>query len=466
MRLVLRDVEVGGHRTDVVVDGGVIISVGPASTGGADEVLAGEGGALIPGLWDHHVHLLATAAAESSVRAGPPDVSSVDELRRALTVASGRRPGGGWIRAVGYHESVAGDLDRHGLDAIVGDRPVRVQHRSGALWILNSTGAEYADLDHADLGGIERDHAGRATGRVFGADDWLRDRITADDAVPDVGAVGARLTRLGVAGVTDATPDADTTSWELLAAAASDGRLPQHVVVTGGPELTATAAPPPLLAGPVKLYLADHALPTLDDLAARIDAAHRTDRAVAFHSVTRLSLALAVAALDTAGSRAGDRVEHGAVVPPDLAARLVDHGLTVVTQPGFVAARGDQYLADVDADDLPHLYPCASLLAAGIPVGGSTDAPFTELDPWAAITAATERRAPSGAIVGPGETVTARRALDLFLTPPDDPGGSPRRVAAGAPADLCLLDRPLDDALARPSADAVRATVIEGVLRG
>lgn len=466
MSLVLRDVEVDGHRTDAVVDGGVVSSVGAATTRGGDEVVDGGGGALIPGLWDHHVHLLATAAADRSVRVGPREVTSADELRRALRAARDRRPGGGWIRAVGYHETVAGDLDRHDLDAIVDDRPVRVQHRGGALWILNSAGAERVGLDDADHAGVERDAAGEATGRLLGGDAWLRDRIPEQaDAAPDLGALGTRLTELGLVGVTDATPYADTTSWALLAAAADDGRLPQHVVVTGGPELADTAPPPPLHAGPVKLYLADHALPGVDDLAAAIDAAHRAGRPVAFHSVTRPSLALAVAALEAAGSRTGDRVEHGAVVPPELAAGLLDHGLTVVTQPGLVAERGDQYLAEVDADDIDHLYPCASLLAAGIPVGGSTDAPFTDLDPWTAVAAAVERRTPTGTTVGPAETVTARRALDLFLTPPDRPGGPPRRVTAGAPADLCLLDRPLDDALAAPSADRVRTTVIGGVLR-
>ena len=115
------------------------------------------------------------------------------------------------------------------------------------------------------------------------------------------------------------------------------------------------------------------------------------------------------------------------------------HRLTVVTQPGFVAERGDDYLRDVDADDLPHLYPCRSLLDDGIPVAGSTDAPYTGADPWRAVAAATTRRTAEGHVVGPGEAVPARRALGLFLGDPHDPGGPARRVAPGEPADLCLL---------------------------
>jgi predicted amidohydrolase YtcJ len=49
-----------------------------------------------------------------------------------------------------------------------------------------------------------------------------------------------------------------------------------------------------------------------------------------------------------------------------------------------------------------------------------------------------------------------------MLSPLHDPGGPPRRVAEGHPADLVLLDRPLGDALRSPDAGQVRATFIEG----
>jgi predicted amidohydrolase YtcJ len=138
--------------------------------------------------------------------------------------------------------------------------------------------------------------------------------------------------------------------------------------------------------------------------------------------------------------------------------------LTVVTQPAFVAARGDRYLAEVDPDDQPHLYPCASLLAAGVEVGGSTDAPFGPDDPWVAINAAMDRRTRMGAVLGADERVPARRALELFLSAPSRPGGPPRRVEPGAYADLCLLDAPLDAVLSAPTARRVRMAVCRGVV--
>ena len=83
-------------------------------------------------------------------------------------------------------------------------------------------------------------------------------------------------------------------------------------------------------------------------------------------------------------------------------------GVTVVTQPNFVAERGDQYLADVPADEHRQLWRVASLLGASIPVALSTDSPFGGDDPWAAMRAAVHRTTPTGAVLNPSECVSPR----------------------------------------------------------
>lgn len=461
--LIIRRAEVDGALVDVEIDGGRIRRRSPAGSTDSRpgiEVIDAAGGAVVPGLWDHHLHLLAWAAALRSTPVGPPGVRTPDDLRRALDRATGDESG--WVRAVGYHESVAGDLDRHRLDALLADRPVRVQHRSGALWILNSMAVDRLGLDHRRERGIERDADGRATGRIFGGDHLVRPPGSASEP-PDLGAIGALLTRWGVTGVTDATPFASAADLDPLVAAAREGRLRQRVVVMGGPDLATAEFPSPLGRGPVKIVVADHALPALADLVAAIGLAHGVGRPVAVHCVSRVTLALLVAAFEEAGAVAGDRIEHGAVMPPELRGAVAALGLTVVTQPGFVRDRGDDYRRDVEADDLPFLYPCASLTADGIAVAGSTDAPFGPADPWVAMAAAVDRTTASGHRLGAGEVVPARRALELFLGDPNDPGGPPRRVEPGAAADLCLLDAPLHEVLAEPDATRVRRTIIAGV---
>jgi predicted amidohydrolase YtcJ len=326
------------------------------------------------------------------------------------------------------------------------------------MWVVNSVALDALGLAPT---GVELAADGTPTGRLFGLDAWLGERVPREPV--DLGAVGRALLDYGVTGVTDATPTERSEDLTLLAMAVADCALPQHVVVTGGPNLDPGAGPG-LERGPVKLVVADHALPDLDRLAGDITAAHRRRRPVAIHCVTRVALLLALAAWDEAGARPGDRIEHGAVVHPAEADRIAAHGLTVVTQPAFVAQRGDDYLTDVDAEDRPHLWPCAGLLRAGIAVGGSTDAPFGPADPWLAIAAATTRRTPAGRVLGADERLGARRALDLFLGPAGAPGGPPRRVAPGAPADLCLLAAPLAEALRAASATLVAATIRAGHL--
>ncbi len=443
-RLVLRDAEVDGRRVDVVINDDVITGV--VATGAAHpgaEIIEARGGALLPGLHDHHVHLLAMAAAEGSVRVGPADVKGRDGLAAALRGAP-MHPDG-WVRAIGYHEAVAGDLDRVLLDELVPDRPLRVQHRGGALWMLNS----------AALGAIGSDDP---TGRLFRADGWLRARVPRRPL--DLASVGRRLAVHGITGVTDLTPTDDAEEVATLAAAVRSGALPVRVTITGSADLASSVAPS-LPRGPVKVLLADHEPPSLDEMIARFRAARALGRTVAVHCVTREALVVAVAAWREVGALAGDRVEHGAVVPAELFADLVELGLVVVTQPSFVRERGDQYLTDVDVDDRPHLWRCGSLMRAGVPVAFGSDAPYGTSDPWAMVRDGVARLTSGGQVLGADEAVPTATALGMLLGEPGAPQ-RPRRVEVGATADLCLLDRPLSEQLRAPSADAVVATLVAG----
>ena len=215
--------------------------------------------------------------------------------------------------------------------------------------------------------------------------------------------------------------------------------------------------PPPgtVTVGPVKLLLDDDTLPTLDQLTELTGGAHAAGRPVAVHCVTRVQLVLTLAALDLAGRRPGDRIEHGAVIGADSVPSL--RGLTVVTQPHFIAERGEQYAADVPPGDRPDLWRLRSLSDAGVSVAAGSDAPFGDLDPWAAMRAATIRPRP----FGENEAVSPARALALFLGEPAAPGVT-RRVAAGRPADLVLLRAGPLEVLDSLSADLVGATFIGG----
>jgi predicted amidohydrolase YtcJ len=75
--------------------------------------------------------------------------------------------------------------------------------------------------------------------------------------------------------------------------------------------------------------------------------------------------------------------------------------------------------------------------------------------------AAVSRRTAGGAVLGAEEALTPEAALALFLADPQDLARR-RTIAPGAPADLCLLDRPWRAARGVLSADLVGATLIGG----
>jgi len=458
--------EVAGRRADVRLAAGRVAEVAPRLQRQPREPqLDAAGGALLPGLHDHHLHLFALAAALGSVACGPPRVTDAPALARALAQRAAATPRGAWIRGVGYHESVAGPLDRARLDAWVSDRPLRVQHRSGQCWMLNGAACARLGLDAgADHPGVERDARGRATGRLFRADAWLREQpgLGSGDP-PDLAPVGRLLARRGVTGVTDATPGNGPAELAAFVRAAESGALPQRLHVMGGRKLPGVRDAA-VSVGPVKLWISENDPPDPDALAAEIAAAHAEGRPVAVHCVTRAEGVLAAAALAAAGARPGDRIEHAAVAPPELVVMLAALPVTVVVQPNLVVERGDAYLRDVEPADRPWLHRARGLEAAGLALAAGSDAPFGEPDPWLALRAAVQRRTAAGAPLGPAERLAPERALDLFLGPPEAPGGRPRRVAPGAPADLVLLDRPWAAARRAPHCDHVVATWRAGAL--
>jgi predicted amidohydrolase YtcJ len=225
-----------------------------------------------------------------------------------------------------------------------------------------------------------------------------------------------------------------------------------------------SASHPRVERGAVKLVLAEAELPDFDAFARALRAAHAQGRAAAVHCVTRTELAFAVAGFDAAGARPGDRIEHAAVAPPELASQLAGLGLTVVVQPHFVSERGDRYAVEVERADLPWLHRARGLEAAGIPLAAGTDAPFGAPDPWLSMRAAVRRRTEAGRSLGPDEALTPERALALFTSPARAPGGRPRRVEPGAAADLCLLDRPWRDARRTLDGRGVAAAFVAGDL--
>ena len=436
-----------GAIADVAVANGCYATIAP-KLAPFDNDIDCAGKQLIPGLHDHHIHLFATAARLQSV-----DLSSytnTDAIIAALRARAATLADGEWLRATGYDEQIAGIPDRHQLGQWLPHHRLRVQDRTGALWLLNSAGVEALGAgpwpESVETGA---DHL--PTGRIWRGDDWLRQRI--DSQVPSLAPLSQQLAHWGVTSVTDAGANNGPAEAAIFSAAIHKGELRQRLILMGREDLPGG---PAYQLGPVKLLFDERALPDLDSIADRINAARRLGRTVAAHCVTEAELVTYLAALEQAGgAQTGDRIEHGSMIPSGLIAEIAAKQLTVVSNPGFIATRGDRYLAQMDLVEIADLQRLASLTASGVNMLAGSDAPYGPANPWAAMRAAMLRQTQVGAVLGADEAVDSDVALALFART--------GLIAMGALADCCVVDgdwaqRLQDDAQANP----VHLTLIGG----
>ena len=448
---------------DVRIANKTIQAVGTLQPGDTEQIVDAQGCLLIPGLQDHHMHLTSFAASLNSVRCGPPQVNSDAELAACLNSTTGT----GWLRGVGYHESVmpnleAGWLDRHWLDKHGPDRPIRLQHRSGRLWILNSAGLDKIRAAAASLDRQDQRRLHSIDGKLYDVDE-LFGRLTRTDP-PPMGQASRQLAAYGITGINDMTPSNDLQTWEWIAQLQASNEILQKVRLSGRPQLAGANSAnvgTQLSLGETKFHLHDSALPEFSTLVEGITRSHRDNRGVAIHCVSEVELVFSLAALRAAGVQKGDRIEHASVVPPALVEQLQELQLGVVTQPNFIYERGDAYLKDIGSDEIPYLYRVNSLVRAGVPVAFGTDSPFGHPNPWLAMQAAVDRQTQAGELLGQAEGITAVNALHKYLGKLVDPF-TQRTVAPGEPADLCLLHLPWRAMCIDLSSTQVQLTIRDG----
>jgi len=424
--MIIKNAEINGKIKDIFLDKGRIAKIDKNIFG--DNYYDAKGNALIPGLHDHHIHLNSTAAAINSVICGPPDVSNENELIKRIN-----QPGKGWIRGIGYHHSVAGEIDRRWLDKNGPRRPVRIQHRSGRLWILNSLALNIVD-NNID-----------SNGRLFDDDNSIR----FGSEFPNLKPLMKLLFSYGVTGVTEVTPSNGVEEYQNYI----DKVKPLKIDIMGKSDLNSTKSQY------LKIHYHEPDLPSLEVITNEIKLAHKNGRNIAAHCVTRSELMLILAALDEAGAVNGDRIEHAAITDSFLINWIKRLNLIVVTQPNFMAERVGSYIKDVEEFEQKNLWRLKSFINSGVRLAAGSDAPFGNSNPWFAMESAVNR--PAGF---EDESLSPEEALSLYLKPSYNAGGVAREVKEGEIADLCLLNMPWSDARLKLNDIRPRGTWIDGRL--
>ena len=509
----------------VAVRAGRVAAVGPegevaALRGPAIRVLRLDGGLVLPGFQDAHVH-----TAAGGLELARCDLHEVEPQGYAAAVAryAADHPDAPWVVGGGWVMDAFGVAGPRlaTLDAVVGDRPVLLESTDGHSAWVNRRAMELAGITRATpdppRGRIERDADGEPTGALHEAAMALvGDLVPRPDQAEWEAAVErgqAHLHRLGITAWQDAA-----VSPEMLAAyraVAERGRLTGRAVAALRWQVEAGEAQLAdlverrragtvgrLRASAVKIF-ADGVFEnrTAAMLAPYLDAAGRpgTDRGIAM--LESEELARVVTALDGEGfdvhvHAIGDRavrdtldafqaaaaangrrdarhqIAHLQFVHPDDRPRFRRLGVVANAQPFWSCLDGymrELTLPFLEPERAGWQYPWASLRRAGAVLAFGSDWTVSTADPLAEIEVAVHRVAPDdrdGEPFLPAERVDLPTALDAFTV------GSAYAlrleaetgtVTPGRLADLAVLDRDPFDPAAGPIAGArVLATLVEG----
>ena len=151
----------------------------------ATQVFDLHGRTLIPGFFDCHAHLLWLAANLKDVDLAAPVASSREEVVRRLQERLRMQPDAKIVQGAGYSQDrLPGGqhLNRHDLDRVSTEIPVRIVHASGHAAVVNSVALRLLEYGRETLdpddGEIVRDPSGEPTGLLLEAPSWSNlDRI-------------------------------------------------------------------------------------------------------------------------------------------------------------------------------------------------------------------------------------------------------------------------------------------------
>ncbi|MDU0326663.1 amidohydrolase family protein [Microbacterium sp. KSW2-21] len=464
---------------DLVLAGGLIVDIAPTGnlrpTGA---VLDGEGGWLLPGLWDHHVHALQWALVADRVPLG--EVSTAREAAAIMALAptddEGRRIGAGFRDGL-WPDAPSLDL----LDGVTGEVPTYLINADvHSVW-MNSAAFRREGFEPAASGVVVEEDAFEISRRVnAGAPD------AADRAVERMARAAAAR---GIVGLVDLDMTWNDEPWQRRVARGFDtvrvsyGTYPQDLdraiaegLRTGDPVRGATNDL--VRVGPLKAItdgslgtrtaacahhypgeVGNHGLLTVppEQLVELMTRATAAGLECAIHAIGDLANAHALDAYARTG--AVGTIEHAQLVAHADIPRFARLGVAASVQPEH--ALDDRDMTDaIWAEQSAQPYPLRALADSGANLRFGSDAPVAPLDPWAAMASAVFRTRDGREAWQPHQRVDIDTAIAASTA-----GGStaPAEISPGALADLVIVGadpRTADERGLR--AMPVRATLVAG----
>ncbi|MFP5347329.1 MAG: amidohydrolase, partial [Actinomycetes bacterium] len=445
---------------DIRISDGVIREVTPSlPSQPGEQVFDGAGRWAMPGLWDHHVHMLQWALTlvrlDVSGAANPAEVTRiVGDHVSALSSSSGGAVVTGW----GYRSATWPRQPTVAeLDAVSGGRPVVLISGDGHNGWLSSRALELLGVPP---------HKG-----ALDENEWfdIFSRLSelpgaAEESAAGYGKAVAAAAAKGVVGIVDFEFGSGYRDWpERLADGIDTLRVRTATYPDGldaildaglrsGQELPGGGGL--LTMGPLKI-ISDGSLNTrtaycrepyadaaslefprgkqnysADEVTDLLRRAHDGGLEAAVHAIGDAAVASALDAFEATG--AAGSIEHAQLVDWADVPRMSRLGVRASVQPAHLLDDWD-VTEQCWPDRTDRCFALRSMLDDGVTLVMGSDAPVSPLDPWLTMAAAVHRAAPGQRPWHPEQSLTPAEALAASTD-------GRRTLAVGEPGDVVLVD--------------------------
>jgi len=462
------------HRptaTAALVRDGVLVALDDEAVARADraEVVDLDGGALLPGFGDGHVHPLwgGVELTGAPVR----DARSVDEVVAAVAAHAAAHPDLPWVTGGSFRLELApgGRFEAAWLDAVVPDRPVYLESNDHHCAWVNSAALRAAGVDAATpdppAGAVPRGPDGRPVGTLveWTAMDLVKRHLPRPSHADKAEGVAAATAMMAATGITWAQEAAlNPADLPVYLAVARAGRLSVRVNIAlraepaewrdqlaqfvearalaqGDPQVSARTvkifadgvieAGTAAMLEPYEDAPTSRGLPVWEaaELAAAVTAFDAAEFQCHVHAIGDAAIRDTLDAIEAAAAANGPRdrrpvVAHVQVVDPADLPRFAALGVIANLEPLW--AQRDDLMLELTMPRIGERraalqYPLGELLATGARLSFGSDWPVTSVAPLDGLRVAVTRQTLEGEPAGgwlPEQRLTPLQALQAYAT--------------------------------------------------
>jgi predicted amidohydrolase YtcJ len=457
--------------------------------------------AVIPGIFDAHVHMMEAGAKLATIRLD--ECESPEEMAALVAERAKNTPPGTWIIGQGWNEGNFRDCrlpTRHDIDPATTEHPV-VLMRFFNTDVVNSYALRLAGVNRAtpdpDQGRIERDEDGEPNGLLRAKAKGLVRRLipapTSEEMKQAIRLGCQQMHRFGITSIIEPGLNSDEMrayqalyqdggvtvrtnlmpSWHGFRQEESEEQLDYRArelgIYTGlGDEWLRIGALKMAIDGGTTPHTAYMYEPfegetevmnynrlSVDDLHRFFTTANELGWDVGIHCCGDHAQDLAVDAFAAAAKAAPRSVAHQsdarhsiihAYFATDHALeQMAKHNIAAVIQPTFIYWEGDLLFRDVGARRAANYKPARKYLDRGVPLAASSDDPSTvSANPFVGLYALVTRKNRLGQLVAPHEAISRLEALQAYTVAGTQISREERlkgTIEADKLADLVVLDR-------------------------